>query len=69
MKKNILVFPCGSEIALEFYRSVHFSPHFRLIAVWENQVGNRADRTKVILLLVLFDKKSKSRVQTAKNQV
>ena len=25
--------------------------------------------TKVILLLVLFDKKSKSRVQTAKNQV
>ena len=31
MKKNILVFPCGSEIALEFYRSVHFSPHFRLI--------------------------------------
>jgi hypothetical protein len=37
--------------------------------VWENQIGNRADRTKVILLLVLFDKKSKSRVQTAKNQV
>ena len=26
-------------------------------------------RTKVTLLLVLFDKKSKSRVQTAKNQV
>lgn len=31
MKKNILVFPCGSEIALEVYRSVKDSAHFSLI--------------------------------------
>lgn len=31
MKKNILVFPCGSEIALEVYRSVKDSAHFNLI--------------------------------------
>ena len=31
MKKNILVFPCGSEIALEIYRSVNKSLHFNLI--------------------------------------
>lgn len=31
MKKNILVFPCGSEIALEIYRSVNKSTHFNLI--------------------------------------
>ncbi len=31
MKKNILVFPCGSEIALELYRSVNRSSHFNLI--------------------------------------
>ena len=31
MKKNILVFPCGSEIALEVYRSVKDSAHFHLI--------------------------------------
>ena len=31
MKKNILVFPCGSEIALEIYRSVKNSTHFYLI--------------------------------------
>ncbi len=31
MKKNILVFPCGSEIALEVYRSVKNSAHFNLI--------------------------------------
>lgn len=31
MKKNILVFPCGSEIALEVYRSVKNSTHFNLI--------------------------------------
>jgi hypothetical protein len=30
-KKNILVFPCGSEIALEVYRSVKNSTHFNLI--------------------------------------
>jgi hypothetical protein len=29
--KNILVFPCGSEIALEIHRSVKFSTHFKLI--------------------------------------
>lgn len=31
MKKNILVFPCGSEIGLDIYSSVHFSPYFHLI--------------------------------------
>lgn len=31
MKKNILVFPCGSEIALEVFRSVNKSTHFNLI--------------------------------------
>ena len=30
-QKNILVFPCGSEIALEIYRSVNYSTHFNLI--------------------------------------
>ena len=30
-KKNILVFPCGSEIALEVYRAVKNSTHFNLI--------------------------------------
>ncbi len=29
-KKNVLVFPCGSEIGLEIYRSVCFSTHFEL---------------------------------------
>lgn len=28
--KNILVFPCGSEIALEIYKSLEFSIHFKL---------------------------------------
>lgn len=31
MKKNVLVFPCGSEIALEVYRSLDKSTHFNLI--------------------------------------
>ncbi|MCM1288215.1 MAG: ATP-grasp domain-containing protein [Clostridium sp.] len=31
MKKNVLVFPCGSEIALEIYRSLIYSTHFNLI--------------------------------------
>ena len=49
MKKNILVFPCGSEIALEVYRSVKNSTHFNLIGansiddhgmfVFENYIG------------------------------
>ncbi|NBX97787.1 ATP-grasp domain-containing protein [bacterium] len=30
-KKNILVFPCGSEIGLEIYRSLEYSTHFRLV--------------------------------------
>lgn len=30
-KKNILVFPCGSEIALEIYRSLKYSTYFNLI--------------------------------------
>lgn len=30
MVKNILVFPCGSEIGLEIYRSLKYSIHFKL---------------------------------------
>jgi hypothetical protein len=30
-KRNVLVFPCGSEIGLEIFRSVRFSTHFNLI--------------------------------------
>ena len=30
-KKNILVFPCGSEVALEIHRSVEYSSHFNLM--------------------------------------
>lgn len=30
MQKNLLVFPCGSEIALEIYRSLRYSTHFNL---------------------------------------
>lgn len=48
--KNVLVFPCGSEIGLEIYRSVNLSTHFRLYGgsstddhgrfVYENYIGN-----------------------------
>lgn len=31
MKKRILVFPCGSEVALEIHRSLKYSIHFELI--------------------------------------
>lgn len=31
MKKNILVFPCGSEVALEIHRSLRYSAHFNLV--------------------------------------
>ena len=31
MKKNVLIFPCGSEIGLEIYRSLKYSIHFNLI--------------------------------------
>ncbi len=30
MKQNILVFPCGSEVGLEIYRSLEGSIHFEL---------------------------------------
>ena len=50
MKKNVLVFPCGSEIGLEVYRSLKHSIHFNLIGansiddhgrfVFENYIGN-----------------------------
>jgi hypothetical protein len=46
---NILVFPCGSEVALEIYRSLEHSIHFNLIGansvddhgkfVFENYIG------------------------------
>lgn len=49
MKKNVLVFPCGSEIGLEIYRSVKYSSHFVLFGassvddhgefVYENYIG------------------------------
>ncbi len=31
MKQNILVFPCGSEVGLEIYRSLNLSTHFNVI--------------------------------------
>ncbi len=31
MKKNVLVFPCGSEIGLEVHRALGYSTHFNLI--------------------------------------
>lgn len=31
MRKKILIFPCGSEVALEIFRSVRYSRHFELI--------------------------------------
>jgi len=50
MKKNILLFPCGSEVALEAYRSLEHSIHFNLIGassvddhgkfVFENYIGD-----------------------------
>ncbi len=50
MKKNILVFPCGSEIGLDIYSSVRYSTHFNLIGgsstndhgkfVYKNYIGN-----------------------------
>lgn len=50
MKKNILVFPCGSEVGLEIYRSLEYSRHLNLIGgssvddhgkfVFENYFGN-----------------------------
>jgi len=50
MKKKLLVFPCGSEVALEIYRSLRYSIHFDLVGassvddhgkfVFENYIGN-----------------------------
>lgn len=50
MKKNVLVFPCGSEVGLEIYRSLCFSTHFNLIGgssvddhgkfVYKKYIGN-----------------------------
>ncbi len=49
-KKNILIFPCGSEIGLEIHRSLKYSTHFNLIGgssvndhgkfVYENYIEN-----------------------------
>lgn len=49
MDLNILVFPCGSEIALELHRSLKFSRHITLFGansvddhgkfVFENYIG------------------------------
>lgn len=50
MKKNILVFPCGSEIGLDIHRQMKFSTHFHLIGgnsvddhgqyVYDDYIGN-----------------------------
>lgn len=50
MKKNVLVFPCGTEIGLEIYRSLAYSTHFNVIGassvddhgkyVYENYIGD-----------------------------
>jgi predicted ATP-grasp superfamily ATP-dependent carboligase len=50
MKKNVLVFPCGSEIGLEIYKSASNSTHFKLIGgssvndhgsfVYKNYISN-----------------------------
>lgn len=50
MKKNVLVFPCGTEIGLEIYKSLSFSVHINLIGgssvddhgryVYANYVGD-----------------------------
>lgn len=50
MKRNVLVFPCGSEIGLEVYRSLKNSAHFHLVGassvddhgkfVFEDYVGD-----------------------------
>ncbi len=50
MRKNVLVFPCGSEIGLEIYRSLESSAHFKLFGassvedhgsfVYQNYIGN-----------------------------
>lgn len=50
MKKKLLVFPCGSEVALEIHRSLRYSTHFDLIGassvddhgkfVFNNYIGN-----------------------------
>ena len=49
MKKKILVFPCGSEVALEIYKALQYSTHFEIIGansiddhgkfIFENYVG------------------------------
>lgn len=53
MKKSVLVFPCGSEIGLEVYRSLRYSIHFNVIGgssvddhgmfVYKNYIGNIPD--------------------------
>ena len=31
MKKRVLVYPCGTEIGLEIYKSLRYSTHYELI--------------------------------------
>ncbi|HTB48507.1 MAG TPA: carbamoylphosphate synthase large subunit short form, partial [Verrucomicrobiae bacterium] len=50
MKQNVLVFPCGSEIGLEIYKSLSHSTHFNIFGgsstadhgefVYENYIGD-----------------------------
>jgi hypothetical protein len=60
MKKNVLVFPCGSEVGLEIHKSLRYSTHFDLIGgssvddhgsfVYKNYIGGlpRVDNPKFI---------------------
>jgi len=53
VKRNVLVFPCGSEIGLEIFRSMNLSTHFELWGgssvddhgkfVYKNYIGNIPD--------------------------
>ncbi len=71
VKKNVFVFPCGSEVALEVYRSLKNSAHFNLIGgnsvddhgrfVYENYLGDIPFITEPgfidAIKQIVFDKK------------
>lgn len=55
MKRNILVFPCGSEIGLNIYSPVRYSTYFHLIGassvedhgmfIYDDYIGNLPFKT------------------------
>ena len=51
--KNILVFPCGSEIALEIYKSLEFSTHFTLFGASSVKDHGEFIYKNYILLILL----------------